>query len=328
VIYVEILDRRGEVLRRERVTALPARIGRGYDNEIILDDPHVCATHALLEDVGWGPLRLRNLDSLNGVLELPSGRRANVVDMMPGTVAQLGRTLVRIRDAAEPVPAAVPISRRPHVVEWSLGHWTASIAWIALMLGAGTWSATRAATADVNWNSIALAQGGSLLAVLAWAGAWALVTRLMTHHARFGAHLAIAVIAVIASDLQTRAFEVAQFLLAPVEPLQLANRSLTALIVAAAIFAHLTVLGVARTVRRLAAAAGIGAAVLALGLGNELSDEPDWMVTLPYWSSLEPFPGRWLPVESEDRFFGEVAALEPELQSLQGDAPVEERGAD
>ena len=36
--YIETLARNGDVLQRHCVDALPIRIGRGYDNELILDD--------------------------------------------------------------------------------------------------------------------------------------------------------------------------------------------------------------------------------------------------------------------------------------------------
>jgi pSer/pThr/pTyr-binding forkhead associated (FHA) protein len=49
VIFVEVLDRRGRVAERAAVDQLPFRIGRGYDCDLILDDPHVDALHAVIE---------------------------------------------------------------------------------------------------------------------------------------------------------------------------------------------------------------------------------------------------------------------------------------
>ena len=36
--FIETLARNGDVLHRHRVERLPIRIGRGYDNDYILDD--------------------------------------------------------------------------------------------------------------------------------------------------------------------------------------------------------------------------------------------------------------------------------------------------
>jgi hypothetical protein len=323
VIFVELLDRRGDVVRRERVTTLPARIGRAYDSDVIIDDPHVCRTHALLEDTGTGALQLRDLDSLNGLVRLPSREHVNVVSLSPDTVVQLGRTQLRVRDAAHAVADSIRISKRPHLVEWSLNHWTAALAWVVLLLVVGIFGATREATADIRWTWIATVQGSVLLAILAWAGAWGLVTRLMTHRSRFVAHLAISVLSVIASQLQHRIFGLAQFLFAPIGPLQIGNQLGTSLVFAAAIFAHLSVLAAGPVARRVFAAAGVGVAVLALGLANDFAEEPDWLVTLPYWSRLEPVPAAWLPVDSPEAFFADVEGMEAELQSLRAELAQE-----
>ncbi len=50
--YLEILAENGEVQQRQRIDALPIRIGRGYDNDFILDDAHTAARHAVIEDDG------------------------------------------------------------------------------------------------------------------------------------------------------------------------------------------------------------------------------------------------------------------------------------
>lgn len=73
--YIEILAENGEVQRRERIAALPIRIGRGYDNDFILDDAHTAAQHAIVEDDGAGGLLLRDLGSQNGVIHRDSGKR-------------------------------------------------------------------------------------------------------------------------------------------------------------------------------------------------------------------------------------------------------------
>jgi pSer/pThr/pTyr-binding forkhead associated (FHA) protein len=51
---IETLARNGDVLQRSRVAALPIRLGRGYDNDFIIDDDYVAASHARIElDAAW-----------------------------------------------------------------------------------------------------------------------------------------------------------------------------------------------------------------------------------------------------------------------------------
>ena len=45
MIWVEILSRHRDIAARFRIAAPEARIGRGYDNDVIIDDPYVAAQH-------------------------------------------------------------------------------------------------------------------------------------------------------------------------------------------------------------------------------------------------------------------------------------------
>ena len=47
VIWVEVLSRHRDIAARHRFTGAEATItiGRGYDNDLVLDDPYVAARH-------------------------------------------------------------------------------------------------------------------------------------------------------------------------------------------------------------------------------------------------------------------------------------------
>jgi hypothetical protein len=74
--FVEILARNGDVLHRHRLQQLPIRIGRGYDNDVILDDAHSAASHASIEMDEHSQLLLRDLGSKNGSYN--GGKRCSV----------------------------------------------------------------------------------------------------------------------------------------------------------------------------------------------------------------------------------------------------------
>ena len=91
-----------------RSTALPIRIGRGYDNDFILDDAHSAASHAIVEADGDGGLVLRDLGSKNGVIH--RGQRQTSMALDGDTVVRLGHT--------QPARARRPTSRwRPNCVD-------------------------------------------------------------------------------------------------------------------------------------------------------------------------------------------------------------------
>jgi hypothetical protein len=164
----------------------------------------------------------------------------------------------------------------------------------------------------------------SLLAYGVWIGGWALLNRLLRHRTRLVAHASVAFVASSVYTLGQWGFEWLRFLLAPIEPLQLADLAVTTLIWSLALLGHLTVMGVAQGGRRLGVV-GVGfCAILGLQLLDHYNESIDWVTTLPYWSRLEPVDPALLPVESVDDFFAAIPELRDELEVLVLEAQEEE----
>jgi hypothetical protein len=94
--FVEILARNGDVLHRHRLQQLPIRIGRGYDNDVILDDAHSAASHASRNGRAHQML-LRDLGSKNG--SYYGGKRCEALRSTATRVVRLGHTRLRVRRA-------------------------------------------------------------------------------------------------------------------------------------------------------------------------------------------------------------------------------------
>src|SRR4051812_12074673 len=68
VLWVELLSRQGEVLSRHRAEmGSEVRIGRGYDNDVIIDDSYVAAHHLRLVREEGGGLVAEDLGTANGL---------------------------------------------------------------------------------------------------------------------------------------------------------------------------------------------------------------------------------------------------------------------
>ena len=89
--FVELLTRTGEVLQRHQVAELPIYLGRGYENDVILDDAHTAASHAMVEALDDGHLLLRDLGSRNGTIHRGQ-KRGNII-LDGDTVVRLGQPL-------------------------------------------------------------------------------------------------------------------------------------------------------------------------------------------------------------------------------------------
>lgn len=186
--FIEFLARNGEVLHRQKVESLPVRIGRGYDNDVILDDAHSAASHAIVDIVddaaGVPTLELRDLGSKNGTFV--RGKRAITVPLAGDTVVRLGHTRLRIRAADFPVPA--------EIADTTMHGWEGTVpasiglALIAVFSCIGTWISDIEPFALIRYL---LVLASSLGLGLLWAGGWALANRLFGSHARMGRHLFI-----------------------------------------------------------------------------------------------------------------------------------------
>ncbi|MDQ2823139.1 MAG: FHA domain-containing protein [Pseudomonadota bacterium] len=199
--FVETLARNGDVLQRHQVNSLPIRIGRAYDNDVILDDDYVAPRHALVDQdhgsnstissnnnnstgTGTGRLMLHDLGARNGVVK--NGKRLPSVVLTGDTVVRIGHTSLRVRPASFTVPPDL-LDRTMHGWEGALpgiaGIVLAAI--VALLL---TWLFdTRNFQATLYLQALA----GSVAGAVVWGGAWAFANRLFGRHARLGRHIFI-----------------------------------------------------------------------------------------------------------------------------------------
>jgi len=180
--FVEILNTNGDVHSRHKFSDFPIRIGRSYSNDIILDDPHTAAEHAIIEKSEAGTLVIRDLGSHNG-LKL-QGKRQTQIALHGDQIVHLGLTPVRVRDNFFVVPAEITDSSHSRWQGWPL--FLIGLALICLISFSNTW------VGDIS-NSKASDYIMSMLSWLAlagvWAGLWSLVNRLFGGSTHFSQHL-------------------------------------------------------------------------------------------------------------------------------------------
>ncbi|WBS01347.1 FHA domain-containing protein [Pseudoduganella sp. SL102] len=305
--FIEILARNGDVLSRQRFEALPVTLGRGYDNDFVLDDAHTAPRHAVLERDGDGALVLRDLGSQNGIVL--HGRRQDAVALDGTTAVRLGHTRLRVRDAAFPV--------EPELTDTTMHAWEggapamAGLALIALFLGVD-----EALTDTEGFQAIRylLTIATGLGAGLVWSGVWALVNRLFGGHARLGRHLFILGAGLVAIG----AWKVLSAVLAFAWSAEIFTRygnHMTILIVCGMVYFHVRTVRPHISTRRLQVACGV---LLALGSGLEMMSNLQGTGRLSdelYMSVLLPPAVRQSPDHSVDDFMGSAARLRLEADA-------------
>jgi len=302
--FIETLARNGDVLHRHRVDRLPIRIGRGYDNDYILDDAYAAPHHALVESGEDGSLLLRDLGTRNGVVH--AGKRSERLLLTGNTIARLGHTTLRIRAADFPVPAELR-DRTMHGWEGALPGLAGTVL-IALVALFTMWLADTQAYRPFRYL-LALAYG--LGAGLLWSGLWAFGNRLFGRHARLGRHLFIFGSGVAALMLFRLASSAVGYAWS-IEVFTRYGSHVAIALVAGMVYFHLTT--VKPEPRRRHALVCAALALLGSGLvliSNEqrngrLADEL-------YMSVLLPPEMRATPDASVDEFMADVAAMKERL---------------
>lgn len=319
-VIVELLDRRGRVRERHHVGEFPFRIGRAYENDLILDDPTVCPSHAVLES-NEGTLTLADLGSVNGLIYERTKREQ--IPIGQDTTVRLGRSVLRFRSPAFAVPPALPVDERGEGALAKLGHWGVIPAAIAVALFTTYMGAVRENYIPFTWTPVLSDLLTTGIALAGWAAAWALLTRVLTPRGRFLAHLAIAAIWFLCDTLLDTATEYARFFVGSITSVEV-GAALAALMVAALLFyAHISLThSISGWARRSLSV------VLSLILVGVLQLESalfsvDWTYTLPYWSRLQPIATRWLPAEEPAAFFDAAGRIEGELEAVAEDRLAE-----
>src|SRR5450631_2783872 len=103
MIWIEILSRHRDVTARFRIAGPEASIGRGYDNDVIVDDPYVAAQHLRIFRDETGQLVAEDMGSANGLF-LDGGKSRQTRIVVDGShPIRIGQTFLRIRETSHAV---------------------------------------------------------------------------------------------------------------------------------------------------------------------------------------------------------------------------------
>jgi hypothetical protein len=196
MIWVELLSRHREVTARFRINARELSIGRGYDNDVIVDDPYVAARHVRVFHDEAGQLVAEDLGSANGMyLDRNNGKKSRLErTVVEGNVPiRIGQTFIRIRETSHAVEPERPVG--------STGRLAPLVAAVVLglgLLGFGAVSLWFAQTSEPHLSDYLVPLLTLVGIALAWIGIWSLLSRLFSGQSRFLRHVVIAEAIVLA----------------------------------------------------------------------------------------------------------------------------------
>ncbi|MBR9990043.1 MAG: FHA domain-containing protein [Gemmatimonadetes bacterium] len=319
-LIVEVVDSRGgSVKERVRLDGGSLNVGRGYDNDLILDDLYVDARHARIDVNADGSVEIEDLGSINGLVALDTPGRVPRVIARPGTQVRIGRTILRFRDPSEPVPPALQERTKPAGISrlFDNGGLRAA-AFIAALTMATAYTWFGSYERDSGSTAVAVAVVFVLFAVM-WAGIWAVASRIVINRFNFTSHLAAVAVVAIPVMLFTSIDAWATFLF-PDNPLWVPfGMVVWSGLFMLSIALHLSLSSTMDRLRRWRAAVmTTGAFALMMGLlayagRDAFTDVPEFQ------GVIKPFSGQMLPAIDVSGFSDVLAELKEEADELATD---------
>lgn len=309
MIWVEILSRHRDIAGRFRFPGPEVTIGRGYDNDVIVDDPYVAARHLRVFRDEEGRLIAEDLGSTNGTF-LDGGKKRLPRILVDGQhPIRIGQTFLRFR---EPGHAVEPERVAPE--RWEVLPTVAALSLGMAVLGLdamSVWFSQVAEPRALNYLTPIL---WASVAILVWVGMWALLSRIFAGRSHFFRNLLIALSGAFAVSFYG---ELAKYLaFAWTWPLP-STYEYVAVWIAVAVVCFLHLREVGHT--RLWLKGGLVAALLVVAISvqtlqrSEALSDSGRQITLHV---LMPPSLRAVPYRSEADFFGRVENLK---RALDGD---------
>ena len=313
VIWIDVLSRHGDVASRTRVAAEEARIGRAFDNDVVIDDPHVAPHHVRIFRAEDGELVAEDLGTLNGLYAEHGAHRAARIALAKDPGLRLGRTILRVHDTKRAVePERLLTPPRAHA-QWAAALGVA-LFFVVFVL---QWLAT---TGEPSANILVLPILGLATGIAIWTALWAMQSRLLLGQSRFALHLRIAVTACLVLIVWDQVAETSSFAFASRGIADYAGLGAWALL-AATCYAHLRALGTRHmnfAMSLVVALVVAGAALQYVGR-SETQKLVGQRATL---GDLRPPEFRMMPLASADDFFHKAEGAKRKVDLLRTKEPA------
>lgn len=117
-LIIEEISRGHKLLGRHKFIKNTIAIGRGYQNDIILDDPHICADHLSIEFDGehWV---INDTDSVNGSFVDNGKKPAHQHVIKSGDIISVGKSQIRVLFPDHPVKPSVAFNPFENLINFA-----------------------------------------------------------------------------------------------------------------------------------------------------------------------------------------------------------------
>ncbi len=307
-----------DIIIHRVVEKFPVTLGRGYHNDIILQDPHVGQQQMRIDfdGAGW---QLTDLGSVNPTSVNGKSLWSSTVPLVSGDIIRTGHATLRVFAADHPVDAPVLLQKAHPVFLWMRRPVNAWIFFVFAVAGVTGWTYM---TIWSEQTGLTLAGAGAVTAVtiFIWAALWSVAGRLIRHKSFFMAHLALMSVYLAAGTVVAWASAAVDFLTSASSASIATGYMLNAALLALLLYGSLSLATRMKNKKRIMAAAlfafGLTAGIFSIGMIAEEKFNPDPLY--PY--HLAPFLDKFAFTTTLEAFLDENEKL------FQSDSFVRKKG--
>jgi len=188
-VIIEEISRGHKLLGRHKFCQDRISVGRGYSNDIIMADPHICPEHLSINFDGENWV-VYDEQSVNGSFLGDSKRSADQHIIRSGDIISLGKSQIRILFPEHPVAESISFSPFESLIEFARNPVTlaASILLFAFVAGYVFYLNK---PVEVNFTQLLVPAIGMTLVFAIWPCAIALISHLSKHEARVMSQIGI-----------------------------------------------------------------------------------------------------------------------------------------
>ncbi len=314
-LIIEVISRGHKVIERHKFDSNHIRIGRAYDNDLILSELHVCPHHAAIEIDAEHNAHLIDLNSLNGVYDQQHNQLGDKTVIRSGDVFTLGRAHIRVLTVDHPVAAAELINSVDRIARPINSVWFTGFALLmALIVPAWVqyYSISQEFELKLVFNQVMMV----FALGIGWAGIWAFAGHIFKHDARFFAHLSVSLVYLIASSLLSVAVNIVTFNSLSGLVGGIFNAAFSWLLLTALFWFNLYLATVQLARQRLLSAGSVSLLVIALFVSVKLINQSTFSNKPDYIYQLKPPVLRFVDGESQEDFLQDSEALFDRLEKL------------
>ena len=205
VVFIEEIERNGDVVKRHLIKQLPVCIGRGYEADVIIDDPHVAAKHLEIRWNDDGLLEAVDLGSLNGTHRVSNMSPISTARINGDALYRIGKTQLRFRLIGHPVSPELQIPKMP----WNSRSWIlASLVGLNICFVAWNIYVKNIIPVDSEIYTLPIL---TCVVLFVWSASWALVCRMLHGSGNFVTHAVNAFLGIAAITLVEKLTEYIEF---------------------------------------------------------------------------------------------------------------------